>query len=411
VHERALTICDVAQAFTETSGGVKTYLLEKRRHILASTHHRHVLIVPGGADRTTHDGRATLHEVAAPEVPGYSPYRFILRLDKVAGLLERERPDVIELGCPYLLPWVALRHRRRHPASAVVGYYHTDFPTAYVGTALRRTPLAPIAGSAVRIAERYVRAVHRRFGATLTGSPALHAAIERIGIANVHRVPLGVDLDTFHPSRRDREVWREHGLDPARPVAVFAGRLDGEKRVRVLAEAHRRLAGGSDLQLALIGDGPLRGELVSRAATDPRLAVLPYQREPRRLARLLASADLYVTAGPHETFGLSVVEAQACGLPVVGVRAGALIERVPPELGHLAAPDDPESLAIELAAILAEDLGAIGARARAHVEENFSWRRTFERLLEVYRGLLPEAHPAGATATVPARARRAASGP
>lgn len=389
--ERALTICDLAQAFAETSGGVKTYLLEKRRHILASTPHRHVLIVPGAADRTTHDGRSTLHEVAAPEVRGYAPYRFILRLDKVRRLLARERPDVVELACPYWLPWAAFGHRRRHPGCAVVGYYHTDYPTAYVGTALRRTPIARAAGTAVRIAEGYVRFVHRRFAATLTGSPALHDSLARIGVGNVHRVPLGVDLDTFHPSRRDRAIWREHGLDPERPVAVFAGRLDGEKRVRGLVEAHRLLAESTGLQLALVGEGPLRDELERRAQEERRLAVLPYQKQPLAVARLLASADLYATAGPHETFGLSVVEAQACGLPVVGVRAGALIERVPPEVGRLAAPDDPASLAAEIAAILGEDLPAIGARARALVEGSFSWRRTFERLLEVYAEVLAAA--------------------
>ncbi len=387
VDDRELTICDITQAFAETSGGVKTYLLAKQRYLLDETPHRPVLIVPGPDDRTRRVGRATIHEVAAPEIPGYAPYRFILRLEKVLRLLRREAPDVIEVGSPYLLPWAAFHHRRRHPACAVVGYYHCDFPSTYVETTLRGGNLAPLAGMCVRIAEWYARLVHRRYQVTLTGSPAMRACLERIGIDQIRMVPLGVDLETFHPERRDRGVWREFGLDPERPVLIYSGRLAGEKRVHLLVEA-LRLTDREDLQLAFVGEGPARSELLRKAAIDPRLHVLPYQPDPRALARLLASADLYVTAGPHETFGLSVVEAQACGLPVVGVRAGALVERVPPSVGRLGEEDSAEEFAQNIRTITSEDLPAIGARARQLVVDSFSWKKTFETLLGVYEETL-----------------------
>jgi alpha-1,6-mannosyltransferase len=175
--------------------------------------------------------------------------------------------------------------------------------------------------------------------------------------------------------------------------------------VHVLVEAMRRLADREDLQLAFVGAGPAIPELLRKAATDPRLHVLPYQKEPRALARLLASADLYVTAGPHETFGLSVIEAQACGLPVVGVRAGALVERVSPGLGLLGEPDDAEEFAQNIRLILSQDLAAIGARARQLVVENYSWKQTFETLLGIYRDLLA-AQP-GAARRTPLQRHRA----
>ena len=122
-----LTICDITQAFAETSGGIKTYLLAKRRHLLEHTGHRHVLVIPGEEDRTTVEGpggRAVTHEVRAPMIRGYEPYRFIVRLPEVLRRLRASAPDVIEVGSPYLLPWAALRHRRKHPRCAVLGYYH-----------------------------------------------------------------------------------------------------------------------------------------------------------------------------------------------------------------------------------------------------------------------------------------------
>lgn len=114
---------------------------------------------------------------------------------------------------------------------------------------------------------------------------------------------------------------------------------------------------------------------------------------------MLASADVYVTAGPHETFALSVIEAQAAGLPVVGVDAGALHDRVPEGLGYLGPTDDPAAMADNIV-LAAAERQAISARARAHVEARFGWDNTIRRLLACYeerlaglRGRLPSAAP------------------
>ena len=73
-----------------------------------------------------------------------------------------------------------------------------------------------------------------------------------------------------------------------------------------------------------------------------------YVNSRKRLSKILASADIYVTAGPHETFGLSIIEAQASGLPVVGVQAGALTERVTEATGILGPVDSPADMAMNL---------------------------------------------------------------
>ncbi|MEZ4387405.1 MAG: glycosyltransferase [Candidatus Krumholzibacteriia bacterium] len=382
-----MKICDIVQSFTARSGGIRTYIRAKQAFLRDRGRHEHVLIMPGERDRTTVRDGGTVHEVRSPFVPGYRPYRFNLRIDKVVRLLAAERPELIELASPYLMPWAAFAHRRRHPC-AVVGYYHADFPEAYVAA-----PVASVWGdtagaAARRAAEAYARTIYRRCDLTVTASPTYRRRLQAMGVGPVREVPLGVDLAVFHPGRRDPEVWPRFFPDaPPGPVMIYSGRLDREKQVEVLVEAFHRLPPELNARLFMLGEGPLRPALTAIAAGDPRLCVQPYEPDRVRLATLLASAQLYVTAGPFETFGLSVIEAQASGLPIVGVAAGALPDRVPRGLGALTPVGDAAAMAAAMVDQLACDPLARGLAARAWVEREFGWARVFDELCGLYESL------------------------
>jgi alpha-1,6-mannosyltransferase len=349
----------------------------------------HVLIVPGERDTEVRAGRTAVHTVAAPLVPGSAPYRFTLRLDKVARILEREKPDVLEFGCAYAMPYAGFRHRRRHPC-ALVGFYHTDYPAAYVRNRLARR-LGPKAGKgAERLAERHVRTVYNRFDLTLAPSISLVGKLRGLEIRNVEHLPLGVDLGLFHPKRRDPQLREFLGAEASDTVFVYAGRLDSEKRVNVIADAARIGAERTGWRFVFVGEGPLRPRIEAMASADPRIRLRPFEPNRLRLARLLASCDAYVAAHPFETFGLSVAEAQACGLAVVGVDSGALRDRVPPDTGILVPPDSAQGLYEGMAALSADGLRAKGRRARAWAESQCSWSASFERLFGLYDGLASE---------------------
>ncbi len=383
-----MKICDLTQSYAETGGGVRTYLHAKRDHILRYTDHEHLLIIPGKEDRVVREGRKVTYWVASPPVPGSTVYRLLLRSGRVREILREERPEIIELHCAYNLPWAALRHRREHPCG-IIGVYHTDLPSAYV-----EAPVAAVLGAgparyAKAAAMRYVRTLYNRCDVTLAISPLVEAKLQATGVKRIEPLPLGVDVEQFHPSKRDPGLREMLGVTHEDLLLIYAGRLDREKRADLLCEAFERLPEGFPAVLVLVGDGPLRQTLSERGARSGRIRVLPFQTDRCALAGLLASADLYVSAMPFETFGLSVVEAQACGLPVVGVRAGAMEDRVPPSVGRLAPPDSPDGLAQEIL-FLAErpDLRReMGARARALVESCFSWRTTFEHLFKIYERL------------------------
>ncbi|MEO0559275.1 MAG: glycosyltransferase [Bacteroidota bacterium] len=396
-----LTLCDLTQSYSEVGGGIRTYLHEKRRYLVEKTPHRHVLIVPGPRDETRIDGRTVTVTIRSPYVPGSTAYRLLLRNGAVREALAAHQPDVIETLDAYNLPWAALRHRRAHPWVAVLGGYRTDFPRAYV-RALGHQAFSKVlpdrfarrlASRAERTADRYAGMLYRRMDAVYALSRPRADALEALGIPNVAVVPLGVDLDTFHPEASDEAMRTSWGVGPrttpARSFAmVYAGRLDQEKRPDLLVEAFEQLPDTLHATLVLVGDGPMRESLERRAQAlrtrGKRVHLSGYVRDRQTLAAVLASADLYVSAMAHETFGISILEAQACGLPVFGVRAGAMPDRVPSHLGRLATPDNATSLAEAIVDIAQEDLEPMRRAARAHVVDHFGWPATFTCILDLY---------------------------
>lgn len=390
---------DVTQSWSDVGGGVGTYLRHKRNHILDRTPHRHLIIVPGTKDSVTVEegGRAITATVASPRVPGSPHYRLMLRNRAVRRLLSDYRPDLIECQDAYNLPWAAIGHRRRHRRTALVAAYCTDFPTVYVDRPFSRLLGDAIGGAAARLCYRYCGALYRQFDAVYAMSEHGGAAkLRASGVPRVGIVPLGVELGEFSPAKRDPRLRETLGLSPRQPLLVYAGRMDGEKRPDVVVEAFGKLPPSLGAALLLLGDGPYREDFAGREAE--RIYAPGYCRDRGELARWLASADLYVSAMADETFGISIIEAQASGLPVVGVAAGAMVDRVPAGLGLVGPVGDADVMAANIVAVLAGDAAAMGDRARDHAMQ-FSWAESMTRLFgQVYRDAMLRAASRASTA-------------
>ena len=121
---------------------------------------------------------------------------------------------------------------------------------------------------------------------------------------------------------------------------------------------------------------------------ERNVRTLPYRRDPAELASWMASADALVHAGTEETFGLVILEAMACGRPVVATRAGALPELVSDQTGLLARPGDPADLAEAIEGLYDLDREAMGRAARERVLRQFTWTEVFTQLLERYATLV-----------------------
>jgi alpha-1,6-mannosyltransferase len=158
--------------------------------------------------------------------------------------------------------------------------------------------------------------------------------------------------------------------------------------------------------MVLMGDGKLRDTLIEEARGLP-IAFPGYETDRLALARALASADIYVSGMADETFGISVLEAQASGLPVVGVASGAMPERVPEGTGRLGPVDDPVAMAQNVVRVWREDYPATRAAAIALANRANRWEQTFQQLIDVEYPQALKARDARRQASVRGTLRRA----
>jgi alpha-1,6-mannosyltransferase len=240
----------------------------------------------------------------------------------------------------------------------------------------------------------YAARLYRRFDAVYTLNKSLQSKLASLDVGQVDILPLGVDLDLFNPQHREMELRRQIGVAPDAPLLVYAGRIDEEKRAQTVLDAFELLPKELNAHLLFLGIGKSMAELQEQAAGQ-NVSFLGYESDRDRLGRLLASSDIYVSGMPVETFGISVIEAQAAGLPIVGVESGAMPERVPSGTGLLGPVDDAQAMAANIQTVWKDGAPAIGKVGRDLVESKFSWQRSFETL---FQDIYPRALAARETA-------------
>jgi alpha-1,6-mannosyltransferase len=244
---------------------------------------------------------------------------------------------------------------------------------------------------------RYIRSLYRRFERTLVPSPALGEVLRSWGVDNIAFTDLGVDTGVFHPQPAAGEDPRaELGIPADRALLLYVGRLAQEKNTQTLFAAFRLLARRfpERFHLMVVGDGlqrreldALRAELANSHSSAP-VTHLAYCAEAPRLAALYRAADLFVHPGVQETFGLVTLESQACGTPVIGIR-GSYMDRIIHSDQALWAPENTsEALAAAIEETSREDLRMSGARASRLVAAQYSWKRVFSGLFDVYREVI-----------------------
>jgi alpha-1,6-mannosyltransferase len=395
-----LKIVDVTEFYSERGGGVRSHLTV-RGHFLCQLGHDHVVIAPGPCDEDAvlsakvapAPGTARLVRLAGPTLPYDHTYHLLGRFDKVRRRVRTERPDVLEAHSPYLGAAAVVAAGAAGAAGGGAtrvrtAFWHADHLGTYVEPALR----AAIGARAARfLAEplwRGVRALLAPFDATFVAGSTQAARLRRAGVRNVVHAPFGVDDRVFRPLARNEAARREWLGDAGTEalLLVGVGRFAFEKRWDVVLDAFARVRARRPAVLVLFGDGPERAALERRA--PPGVRFPGFERDRQRLATALASADLLLHGCPYETFGLSVAEAVASGLPVVVPDQGGAAESVDLTCGERYASLDGAACAAAVERLLARDRAELRAAAVEAATRVPTLSTHFERVLETYRELL-----------------------
>lgn len=332
-------------------------------------------------------------------LPMYPEQTLVLPpLAEIMEWADRQQFDAVYVDTPGpmgLAGWLVARMLR----VPLLGTWHTDFP-AYVDalsgdhrmTVAARGYCAWFYGQLATVFCR-TRQSQAHVRATM-GVPDARLAL----------APPGVNEAAFNPRHRDTGLWRELGVTQPHRL-MYCGRLSVEKNLPLLVEAFRQLCNKrSDVALVLAGDGPYRAEAERRLAGLPA-RFLGYQSDAQ-LGPLYASSDLFVFPSRTDTLGQVVVEAQACGLPVLVSDAGGPREVMDDGLtGLVIADDTPAAWADAIDTLLNDAPRRLRmARTAPQRMNRFALSRTFDAFWdELLRAVLADGSPAPTVSEEPSK--------
>ncbi|BBZ04376.1 GDP-mannose-dependent alpha-(1-6)-phosphatidylinositol dimannoside mannosyltransferase [Mycolicibacterium chitae] len=352
-------VVQVANFYGPRSGGLRTAVDRLGAEYVAAGHDV-ALVVPGPRpDRALLPTGVVRISVPARRIPLTGGYRAVLP-GPVVEVLESLAPDALEVSDRFTLRSLGRWGRRNGVTTVMISHERLDRLTGQLLPTAAARALADVAN----------RRTARDYDTVLCTTAFAREEFDRIGAPNAVTVPLGVDLELFHP-RRHSAALRRRWVDPRQLLLVHCGRLSPEKRAdRSIATVAALRDSGVDARLVVAGDGPLRARLQRQAARLP-VDFTGFIDDRAAVATLLATADVVLAPGPHETFGLAALEALACGTPAVVSRTSALTEILCAASGA-SADNHPAALAAAVTALIdrPERHRRLAARRRA---ECFTW--------------------------------------
>jgi len=233
---------------------------------------------------------------------------------------------------------------------------------------------------------------------------------EWVRAERLHTVPNGVDTEVFRPCWRERDEMRAAlGLDSSHRVVGTVARLSPEKDQATLLRAFAKVAAEiPQARLVIAGDGALRADLEAFAAHLGIADRTHFLGERQDVPAVMNALDVFCLSSLTEGMSLTLLEAMACGVPVVATAVGGTPEVVDdPKTGLLVPAGAPDLLASGLKKLLREDLtrGAMGTMAREAALARYSLQAMVEQYEAIYEGAcgIPKQQPASGTQVPQAR--------
>lgn len=350
---------------------------------------------PGPSTEETRDG-VTVTRVRTVPVPLYGQYRWPIW---PYGLIRSSRgvrdADVIHLHTPGPLGSMAFLTSRRF-GRPLVGTFHTN-----IREMQESVPSKFLVPTFFRVAWWYNLGTYWRCDVATAPSEAARDALVAGAKKPFHHpvevIPNGIDVDRFRPDTRVPD-WRARCGLPSAPLVTYLGRLTVDKGVHRFLDAVEAALPRTDLVAVIGGQGPEEVRVRERLANDPALAshvryVGPVVESEK--AALLAQSDLFVLPSTSDTSSVALLEAMACGTPVIAPSTGGAAEIVEDGVTGWRVPvTDPAELSGALTRILDDPVvrRRAGLRAAGFVRETGSLEIMARRFISLYR-LVEESRP------------------
>ncbi|MBB6633639.1 glycosyltransferase family 4 protein [Cohnella thailandensis] len=293
------------------------------------------------------------------------------------------RPTIIHVATPFGTG-MAGRHLALKHGIPLVASHHTHFD--------RYLPYYNLQWMG-KLLWRYLYWFHRPCERILVPSPSVLEECRKKGWGGLEVWSRAIDTSVFHPEVDRERLLEQAGIPASRHVVLSAGRLAPEKQTEVSVEAVARFASmtGEEVELVLAGEGPAEANIRALAAKLGVRATFLGSIPQSELQKWMAASSVMLFPSPTETFGNVVLEAMACGLPVIGANAGAVPDTLKDGTnGLLCAPGDPDEFAAAMAKLRASrELREKLSKAALETARSKSWDEVFGGLLDCVAQVSP----------------------
>ncbi|MBL8264902.1 glycosyltransferase [Steroidobacter sp.] len=381
---RILMISDV---YFPRINGVSTSIQTFRRGLHAAGHET-VLIAPEYPVQYSDAGQEPITRVPSRYLPRDPEDRIMKQgaLRSLRPALKRGGFDLVHIQTPFLAHYYGVSVARELGVPAIETYhtYFEEYLHHYV-------PLVP--RPVMRfVARRFTVSQCSALDALVVPSKAMEKALEDYGVrCPMHIIPTGMEMERF--SNGDGARFRERlGIAPDQPTLVHVGRIAHEKNIDFLLRMFVRVVKRKpETMLVVAGEGPALEHCKSYVESlklSANVRFVGYLSRDRELPDCYSAGDLFVFSSKTETQGLVLLEAMACGTPVVSTAYMGTADIVKPERGARVAPDDEEGFSK-----LVVDLLNDPARRRAMSAEARGYAATWSagamagRMADLYSSL------------------------
>lgn len=329
-----------------------TYTLKAWKERLEDRGHEVYIIYPGSPEYEPGKNEIPVRSLPNPFYEGYR-VPLPLRVSKLPEL------DIIHCHGPATLGWSGLIHSKLHGKPSL--YTHHTPIEEYFHQALKSSFLTGIARKLYVPLENFYL---KRFDTVTSSTSRINRDVE------VTELPVGLDMNFFQP--RQESIIDEMSLE--RPVIGYSGRLSPEKNVDRLVE----FAGDFEGSVVIVGNGPQRESLEEKASENVYFKDFLDREE---LPGYYSGLDVFVTASTGDTLGLSTLEANACGTPVVAADTEPFNETIGEENGERFELGDKGSMS------KAVELALESSYSSREAVRDYSLSSTINQLEEIYTGL------------------------